>query len=217
MVDEDYEIISHKEVARLKQELKSLKEGELTASTNEISHKLNQMIDIFKEASIMMKDEKSSKESHNELSDKLDKLLDQNQKIAEGVLAVADMINQAKSPQPVQITPEPQPMRPEPIHPDPLNIPGSQPMQPMSPEPIHPGPLNVPGSQPLPTAPLPSAPLPVAPRPIRRGVPPAPEQDNFPHPGMPSLNPMEEQGKTSMGGLDIPPLPQKPHKKGLFH
>jgi hypothetical protein len=34
---------------------------------------------------------------------------------------------------------------------------------------------------------------------------------------MPSLNPMERPGKTPVGGIDIPPLPNKPHKKGLFH
>tara|TARA_Y100000310_G_scaffold344280_1_gene456191 strand:- start:1662 stop:2276 length:615 start_codon:yes stop_codon:yes gene_type:complete len=204
MVDEDYEIISHKEVARLKQELKALKEGELTASNKEISHKLNQMIDIFKEASIMMKDEKSSKDSHNEIMDKLDKLLDQNQKIAEGVLAVADMISKPipvkAAPKP--LTPGPQPMRPEPMHPEPLNIPGQpMPPNPMGSEPIHPEPLNAP----------------IPPRPIKKGIPPAPTPESFPSPGMPSLNPMEEPGKPSVGGHDIPPLPPRPKKKGLFH
>ena len=208
MVDEDYEIISHKEVARLKQELKSLKEGELTASNKEISHKLNQMIDIFKEASIMMKDEKSSKDSHNEIMDKLDKLLDQNQKIAEGVLAVADMISK----------PSPAKVEPQPIHPgsqsvpEPLNMPG----KPMPSGPMPSGPMP---PRPMPSGPMHPEPLnaPIPPKPIRKGIPPAPTPENFPNPGMPSLNPMEEQGKPSVGGFDIPPLPPRPKKKGLFH
>ena len=209
MADEDYEIISHKEVARLKQELKSLKEGELTASNKEISHKLNQMIDIFKEASIMMKDEKSSKDSHNEIMDKLDKLLDQNQKIAEGVLAVADMISK---PMPAKVEPKPLTPGPQPV-PQPIPQPIPQPMrpQPMHPEPMPQGPM---GSEPMHPEHL-NAPIP--PKPIRKGIPPAPTPESFPNPGMPSLNPMEESGKPSVGGSDIPPLPPRPKKKGLFH
>ena len=76
MVDEDYEIISHKEVAKLKGEIKELRQGKLTGSTNDIKTKLNEMLGLFREASLSIKKEKPLSEKLSAINEKLEKVLD---------------------------------------------------------------------------------------------------------------------------------------------
>ena len=187
MVDEDYEIISHKEIDRLKQEISKLKEAEFSGSANTIMNKLDKILEIFKEASLSMKSETIT---NKELNEKLDNLLDQNQKIAEGVLAVADLINNATE---KEEKPEISRQAPRP------NTIPHQRMVP--PAPMPPNPSQMLGPRPSEM---------IGPNPIRQGLNPP----QFPKPGMPSFNPLESSGRRPIGGL--PPLPPRPPKKGLF-
>ena len=94
MDDEDYEIISQKDIGKLKDEIKELREGKTSDSANNVIKRLDEMIEIFKTASASLKDESPINERIDEISQKLETLLDQNQKIAEGILAIADLINE---------------------------------------------------------------------------------------------------------------------------
>jgi hypothetical protein len=193
MADEDYEIVSHKEINRLKQEIAKLKEAEFSGSANEIMVKLDKILEIFKEASLSMQNGSEDKQ-HNELNEKLDTLSDQNQRIAEGVLAVADLVN--KAPEKPEIPKQaPAPLGQASTFPPHMPPPG---MMPPGPNPMSPNPMS-----------------------LRPGPMPHPEQrpslnaPQFPKPGIPALNPLEQPPeRPTMGGL--PPLPPKPHKKGLF-
>jgi len=133
--DEDYEIISKKDLASLRGEVKQLKEGEAPSESTVLS-KLNQMLDLFKEASMSMKGEKSSS-AMEEVNEKMDQILEQHKQLAEGILAIADMIKAAsgeeaekveqprQAPMPApQMPPMPGPM---PMGPPPRPMPG-QPM-----------------------------------------------------------------------------------------
>ncbi|TKJ17742.1 hypothetical protein CEE44_04380 [Candidatus Woesearchaeota archaeon B3_Woes] len=167
--DVDYEIISRKDIARLKQEIKELKEGKNSGSANNVMGKLNQMLDLFKEASLSLKNEKPDGIKLEAIHDKLDNLLDQNQKIAEGLLSIADLVKGGK--------PEIQqrPMAPRPIP--------NQPMPRLGPRPPMPGP------QPLPRAPQgpPIQGIPSFPKPGMPGMNPmrVPPPKGMPRPSKP--------------------------------
>jgi hypothetical protein len=181
MVDEDYEIISHKEIDRLKQEINKLKEAEFSGSANTIMDKLDKILDIFKEASQNMQNDKSSDKQLDSINYKLDNILDQNQKIAEGVLAVADMINNATEEEKSEIPEKaPKPMPPEP---NPMSPPN---MMPPRPNPMY----------------LRSGPIP-----HDFSERPSLNPPSFPKPGFFSS---ENQGKPSIQGLPpLPPKPKK--------
>ncbi len=168
--DVDYEIISRKDIARLKQEIKELKEGKNSGSANNVMDKLNQMLDLFKEASLSLKNEKPGGMKLEEIYEKLDSILDQNQKIAEGLLSIADLVKGGK--------PEVQqkPMAPRPMP--------NQPMPRLGPRPTMPGP------QPLPRAPQrpPISGAPSFPKPGMPGINPirAPPPQGMPLPSKPA-------------------------------
>lgn len=141
--DVDYEIISRKDIAKLKQEIKELKEGKNSGSANNVMDKLNQMLDLFKEASLSLKNEKPGGIKLEEIYEKLDSILDQNQKIAEGLLSIADLVKGGKpevpqrpmaprptmhGPQPLPRTPQGPPIPGAPSFPKP-GIPGINPMR----------------------------------------------------------------------------------------
>ncbi|MBN2420820.1 hypothetical protein JXB27_00920 [Candidatus Woesearchaeota archaeon] len=127
MVDDDYTLLSSKDVAELKQDVDYLKKNPLGGtkagkSLQESIEKLNEniemLIEIFKEASDMMKAEEREADiiikRIQPIEQKMEELSDQNQKIAKGILAVADMVaeNQRPRPQPQQrpMQPMPRPM-----------------------------------------------------------------------------------------------------------
>ena len=224
MTNDDYEIIPHKEIAELKKQVKELKRGDISGSYHSEPDSINKILEIFKEASASLKEEQPIDEKIDSLNIKLDKILDQNQKIAEGVLSVADLISSLE-----QKVPE----KPEPK----LNLFANRPAQPM-PQPIS-------QSQPAPPAqPLqaPEPPFRHPQQPIPRQIPPGPtpqtrptsggtgnplqqpqqmpqgnlSQKPFPKPTMPSLDPMEDNISQPVGLRDMSPLPQRPNKKRLF-
>lgn len=139
--DVDYEIISRKDINRLKQEIKDLKEGKNSGSANNVMNKLNQMLGLFEDASLSIKTEKPTSMKLDAISEKLDKVLDQNQKIAEGLLSIVDLVKGVK-PEITKPMPGPKPVQPfgqrvpAPMPgPAPQPLPGQQrpPIQPQAP------------------------------------------------------------------------------------
>jgi hypothetical protein len=106
MADDDYTLLSSKEVSELKQDIDYLKknpmggtkEGKtLLESIDKLNENIEQLIEIFKEASDMVKSEEREADvivrRIEPIERQLMELSDQNQKIAKGILAVADMVS----------------------------------------------------------------------------------------------------------------------------
>ena len=79
---EEYEMLSHKK-------LKSLQE-----SMDKLGKNLNDMIDMFSSAATSMHVEEKEEKALEPVMKKLNTLIDQNEKIASGILAVADMFRE---------------------------------------------------------------------------------------------------------------------------
>jgi hypothetical protein len=107
MEEEEYAIVSKKEFLALKKELDKLKKnplegseaGEnLQSSIDNLSKSLNVMLEVFKQAAEDMKLEEHESETVGKqlipMNEKLDTLIDQNQKIAKGIVAIADMVKE---------------------------------------------------------------------------------------------------------------------------
>ena len=98
---ESYELLAESELAGLRSELKKAKEFEVTptkrlhVSLNELNAKLDRLIGIFDEASRDIKIEEGSisfQEKMRPLIEKMNKILEQNSEIAEGIVALADIV-----------------------------------------------------------------------------------------------------------------------------
>lgn len=104
--DEEYEIMPHKDIIELKKELKRLKDEPSTpskgmqASVEKLSDNIGNMMDLFREATKEMtleeQEDKSVSKKIEPLMEKVDILIEQNEKIAQGIVAVADMIKDLK-------------------------------------------------------------------------------------------------------------------------
>jgi len=105
--EEEYEIMPHKTIENIKREIENLKikaaskdvisAESLRKSLDNLTVSINSLMSLFKEAAEEMKLEEKTEE---ELKGKLDPLLhrmyvieSENKKIAQGILALADMIN----------------------------------------------------------------------------------------------------------------------------
>ena len=103
MGDDDYDLLPHSELKKLESEIDSLKtspstpKGETLKTMQELSDSLKSMINVFSEAKNELRIEDEEKELVSKkigpIIEKLDNLLDQNEKIAEGILSIADMIH----------------------------------------------------------------------------------------------------------------------------
>jgi chromosome segregation ATPase len=152
MENEEYTLLSSKEVSELKQDIDYLKknplggskEGKtLLESIEKLNENIGQLIDIFKEASETMKAEERESEviakRIEPIEKKLEELSDQNQKIAKGILAVADMVSAKEEEKVPQSIPRPV----APMMPRPMQMPPPQMQRPMSP-PGMPQPMTLP-------------------------------------------------------------------------
>ena len=100
--NEDYEFLPYKELSELKKEIDALKGGkeistkELYDAVQKLSQTLADMLEVFGAAAEQMKLEEKERDAelkkHETMVSKLDKLLDQNKTIAEGMLAIVDMV-----------------------------------------------------------------------------------------------------------------------------
>lgn len=106
MAEEDYEMLPHKEIVSLKEELRRLKTKFSSKSAKvevdsveSLNASVKELISLFKEA---QKDFKNEVYEENRLSEKLDDtiellntLLDNNEKIASAILSIGDMIKES--------------------------------------------------------------------------------------------------------------------------
>src|SRR3989338_559988 len=103
--DDSYEIMPHHEIAELKRQLEELKSKasdsdsqKLINSMNALAKQLSELITVFRNAAEEMKTEE--KDEHfvakkmEPLLDRMDAIVDQNKTIAEGMVAVADIIKE---------------------------------------------------------------------------------------------------------------------------
>lgn len=125
---EDYEILPQKEIQELKNELQKLKEFEITPSKKmqvslvEVNAKLDKLLSIFEEAMTALQLEEgglSFKEKMKPVAEKMNKILEQNSEIAQGIVAVADLVRDlrddiGKGPMIKEPTIEPTPPMPAP-------------------------------------------------------------------------------------------------------
>jgi hypothetical protein len=98
---DEYEILPQKEIAELKDELRKLKEFEITPSKKmqvslvEVNNKLDKLLSIFEEAMTALQIEEgglSFKDKMHPVVEKMNKVLEQNSEIAQGIVAVADLV-----------------------------------------------------------------------------------------------------------------------------
>ena len=144
MDNEDYTLLSSKEVSELKQDVDYLKKNPLGGSKEgksllsgieKLNENIGQLIEIFKEASDMMKAEEREADvilkRIQPIESKLEELSDQNQKIAKGILAVADMVSERETkPRPMMPPMQPRPqMMQRPQMPQPMQRPIPPPSQ----------------------------------------------------------------------------------------
>jgi len=99
----DYELMSHKDILELREELRKLKmhpnEKTLQLSMVELAAKVDKLIDIFSEAMHEIRIEEGGltfQDKMKPLVDRMDKVLEQNSQIAEGLVAVAELVNEMK-------------------------------------------------------------------------------------------------------------------------
>jgi hypothetical protein len=177
---DDYEILPHKEVEELKSEIRQMKEFELSptkksmASMMEMAAKMDKMNAVFEEAMHELKAEEgglSFQEKMRPLIERMNKILEQNSEIAQGIVAIADLVREMRE----ELTtkgimvrePQAQPRLPEGLPPPPM--PPPQMMAPGMPA----APMAAP--RPMPVGPA-GVPAPALPPPLPRqpGLPPPP-------------------------------------------
>jgi len=126
---EEYELLPHKEIEELKDELRKLKEFEITPSKKmhvtmiELNHKLDKLITIFEDAMHEVRVEEgglSFAEKMKPVVSKMNKILEQNSEIASGILAVADMLKGKQTEPSYQEEPELPSFAPEGPSPPPM-------------------------------------------------------------------------------------------------
>ena len=180
--DDEYELMPHKAIAELREELQRLKKNpagaagdSLQNSIDVLSMKIDRLIELFKEASRSMSEELEEEGSIvkkvKPMFDKVDQIIEQNEKIATGMVALADLVKEIKG----EHKEEEKPETPEPVPPmggmggPPPGGPGG-PMPPLGGPP--PGPMAAPG-MPGPMPP-PGMPGPMPPPGAPLGPPPEP-------------------------------------------
>ncbi len=160
--EEEYELLPHKEIEDLKEELAKLKEFEIAPSKRlqvsllELNTKLDKLITIFEDATHELRVEEgglSFTEKMRPLLEKMNKILEQNSEIASGILALADMVKELKETKEEAPSRMPEPMEaPRPMMEMPL-----PPMPPMAmarqAPPVGRMPPGVPPGMPLPPIP----------------------------------------------------------------
>jgi len=105
--EEQYQIMPYKEIIALRKEIESLKGKNddssfqaLLNSMSSLTKSMNSMLELFRTAAEEMKlEEKSEMNVSKEitpLNEKMDSLIEQNKTIAEGLIAISDMVSDFK-------------------------------------------------------------------------------------------------------------------------
>jgi hypothetical protein len=104
MDDESYGILPYSEISDLKKEIKKIEENkssgseDLLKSIANLARNMDSMLQIFKTAAEEMKmdddDEKTQSQQIMPMMEKLDEILDQNKILAEGIVALSDLVKE---------------------------------------------------------------------------------------------------------------------------
>lgn len=91
--DEPYDLMPHKDIVELKKQLQKLRSekfssSELTNSMDALTKSMDSMLKLFKEASEELKTE----EREDTVNKKLNEIMEQNKVIADGMVAISDMV-----------------------------------------------------------------------------------------------------------------------------
>ncbi len=198
--EEEYELLPHKDIVELREELRKLKSlppeagRHAEASFEELTKKMDRLTEVFEEAEKTIKIEEGAatfKEKMTPIVEKMNTILKQNSEIAEGIVALADIMNEIKDKLEVGViykAKEVDKIRTEPIF-GPAHTMPPGPGAPMPPSGMPP-----PMPRPFPTAAPPG------------GLPPPP----LPRPGAPIPPP-----GPAPGPMPLPPT-APPRKKGLL-
>ena len=141
MADDDYDLLPHRQINELKKLVKDLKNKvdsaspkELIDSMDSLTKSIDSLMVLFKQAADEMRYEEkeemlSGGSEHKAINDKLDKIMEQNKIIADGMVAISDMVRDftgkqrkqqaAQSPKPQQFQPGFQPSMRAPNFPQP--------------------------------------------------------------------------------------------------
>ena len=203
MAEEDYDVIPYKDISDLKRELegmrgkKDISSKELYDAVQRLSKTISDMLEVFSAAAEQMKMEEREYEldtkKHEIIISKLDKLIEQNRTIAEGMVAIVDMIKE-KLVMPAKREEEFFKPKEEPRL--------FKPQQEWQPRP-EPSPFKPQWQEPL----MPTQPMP--PPPTMASLTPPPDF------GM-QMPPMEPAPPPSLDFPEEPFLEEQPKKKGLF-
>jgi archaellum component FlaC len=231
--NEEYQIMPQKTISKIKKEIENLKTKAASSdevaspgfkrSIDNLTESINSLMSLFKEAAEEMKVEEKTEENIEQklgpLVKKVAEIEEENKKIAEGILAVADMVRDLNE----KIDKKPA-LRPEPLFKPKISPPQmeprgqqfGQPPMPLFAPPREPMPQFMPPRQPQRT--LSGGPLPPLPAPrFQQMRPEQPRFEEFPKP-----KPFPSIEEESLEGMPLPPLPpdefdeERPKKKGLF-
>ncbi len=125
-MEDSYEMVPYKDIMELKKDIEELKKGnspEFISSMRSLTSVINELIAILKEAAKGMSEDSSS--SFKSISEKLDTIVAQNEKIADGLVAIGDMVeNSRASNKEVIFNPnQPPPIQPMQFNPNDMPLP----------------------------------------------------------------------------------------------
>ena len=112
MPGDEFEIVPKKEIEELKKDIEGIKKDplgsapsgqNLSGSMEKLTKSMNNMFELFKVANKEIKEEAGSLEFMKQigpffenLNKKMDQILEQHDKIADGIVAIADLVKQMK-------------------------------------------------------------------------------------------------------------------------
>ncbi|HLD06148.1 MAG TPA: hypothetical protein VJC16_01275 [Candidatus Nanoarchaeia archaeon] len=148
---DDYDLIPHREIRELRERIEGMKSGkggtEMTDAVERLSISLERLNEVFSAAAHEMQQEERGEHAVMKqlrpLMDKLDTVIEQNQKIARAIISVTEQMQKPGMPRQMQAP------RPAPSFPPPFTAPSSPPFsfeqRPMPPSPtFHEGPAPEP-------------------------------------------------------------------------
>lgn len=124
MADDDYDLLPHRQINELKGLVQDLKNKvdraspkDLIDSMDSLTKSIDSLMALFKQAADEMRYEEkeeilSGGSEHKALNEKLDRILEQNKIIADGMVAVSNMVRDFAGKQIKQQAPKPQQFQP---------------------------------------------------------------------------------------------------------
>ena len=227
--EDEYEIMPHRTIENIKKELEELKlkaaskdavsSEAFKKSLDNLSGSINNLMDLFKEATEGMKIEEETEAELKSrlvpLMNKVDDIENENKTIAQAILAVADLIETRMPESRPAAQPEREIIRrtyKETIKPKGMEFPPLKPIKEM--KPIPPPKITQPGARHTFAGFRPSGPMPPGPMPLPRGpetpvsMPPGPMPPPAAPPKLPAVPPLG----APQAGRPLPPGPMPPRE-----